>query len=60
MIVSCEKLLQHQHFTVGVKDYQRDSFMKGKLIEPWVTRMMNEENDKELCGNLKMICVGHY
>lgn len=34
--------------------------MKGKLIEACVTRMMNEENDKELCGNLKMICVGHY
>lgn len=34
--------------------------MKGKLIEPCVTRMMNEENDKELRRNLKMICVGHY
>lgn len=34
--------------------------MKGKLIEPCVTWMMNEESDKELRGNLKMICVGHY
>lgn len=34
--------------------------MKGKLIEPCVMWMMNEENDKELRGNLKMICVGHY
>lgn len=34
--------------------------MNGKLIEPCVTWMMNEENDKELRGNLKMICVGHY
>lgn len=30
VIVSCEKLLQHQHFTVGVKDYQRDSCYEGK------------------------------
>lgn len=34
--------------------------MNGKLIEPCVTWMMNEENDKELRRNLKMICVGHY
>lgn len=34
--------------------------MKGKLIEVCVTRMMNEENDKEFRGNLKMICVGYY
>lgn len=60
MIVSCEKLLQHQHFTVGVKIIKGICVMKGKLIEPCVTWMMNEENDKELRGNLKMICVGHY